>query len=414
MSISEKSLLKFELKEFYKLGWPIVMANLTHMLFGVIDTLMVGHLGTVELASAAFANNLFYLVTITGIGVANATGPLVARALGSGNRDMALLILKHSKVVAFATATILCGCLIFLGANLQWFNQTPAVSELAKGYLYVIAFTTWPSFYFQVYRQYCEATNDQKTPFYASIAALLINVVFNYLLIYGNLGFPKLGLVGAALATLIARIFLFAVLYFKVNLRAQLSKLSESFKWRRKIFGEILLLGLPSGFILLFEVGAFATSAIMAGWINETSLAAHQVVLSLGSMTFMVPLGISFAASIRVGMGYGQRDIQQVKRSIKAAFIFSVGFMSLTTVLFLIFHNQLGLPFSDDIEVLKIAASLFFIAGIFQLCDGIQVTSIGILRAFSDMNIPFGSPLLPIGYSPCRFLTGSHSKKSGV
>lgn len=291
--------------------------------------------------------------------------------------------------MAFVTGTLLCAILMFLGANVGWFNQTAAVSELASGYLFVIALTTWPSFYFQVYRQYCEATNDQKTPFYASIAALLLNVLFNYLLIYGHFGFPKLGLVGAALATLISRIFLLAVLYFKVNLKEKLLSLAEPFRYRKQLFKEILALGLPSGFILLFEVGAFATSAIMAGWIDETSLAAHQVVLSLGSMTFMVPLGISFAASIRVGMGYGQRNIEQVKRSIKAAFIFSVGFMSATTILFLIFHRQLGIPFTEDPAVLEIASALFFIAGIFQLCDGIQVTSIGILRAFSDMKIPF-------------------------
>lgn len=378
-----------ELRHFYKLAWPIILASITHVMFGVTDTLMIGNLSTADLAACAFGSSLFFFVAILGFGIANATSPLVARAIGSHNQTLAAMVLKHSLLISVIIGFILSIILAAMAFFIEEFGQTTEVAIKAKPFIIILAVSIIPSLLFQVYRQYLEAQEKPKLPMFYSVAALLLNVLLNYAMIYGKLGLPQLGLVGAGVATLISRSFLALAMIYEVHFRGQFLKNEMATPWRTGVFKEILGLGVPSGFILLFEVGAFSFSSIMAGWINKESLAAHQVVLSFGSITFMVPLGLSFAASIRVGNGYGRKNIQAMKTSIKAAFIFAVVFMSLTTISFILLRNYLALPFSSDEKVLAIAPMLFLTAGFFQLFDGIQVTSMGILRALADMKVPF-------------------------
>ncbi len=403
--------LKGENRELWVLAWPIIIAQLGQVLFGIVDTLMVSTLGTADLAASAFANSVFWFGSIIAIGVCNVTAPLVATAIGERNEAKAGQILFRSRNLSVLLGLVLTVILIGLGLNFQIFKQDATVSKLAVPYFFVLITSVIPMLVFQSYRQFLEATGHQKEPMYLTFAGVGLNVILNYLFIFGAFGFPEMGLLGAGVATSVTRWMMALGAIYACHSKADLNKyLLHKYSDVAVKYIEMLKLGLPVGMILFFEVGAFGMATILAGQINKESLAAHQIVLNIASFTFMVPLGLSFAASVRVGLAVGEKRFDLVKKRAIVSFAFGIGFMATMSVVILLLRGVLAKALSSDPQVIELAMALFLLAALFQIVDGIQVVANGVLRALKDVRIPmiatfFGYWVvsLPLGYYLVNF-----------
>ncbi|MBK8946722.1 MAG: MATE family efflux transporter [Ignavibacteriae bacterium] len=407
-NISQKNNLKLHFVETIKLAVPVSIGQLGHIMLGVVDSFMVGRLGAEPLAAAALANGLFFLIMVLGIGMSHAITVLVAIAKGENKTKYCGVILKQALILNIAFSIILT-ILVLIAANLiEYLNQEKVVADLTKSYLSILAISILPFMVFQTYRQFVEGLSNTKPPMYIAIIANLVNFIGNWILIYGNLGFPALGLNGAGIATLSTRIFMaLTMMIFVLNSTkykvydTKLNFKNIDFKLIKKIFD----IGFPSGITYSFEVGAFAFAAIIIGWLGSIALAAHQIALNLASISYMVVLGISSAATIRVGNYLGRKDLLNVKRAGFSAIFLGMCFMGLAGITFVLFNNILPTLYIKNSEVVKVASSLIIIAAFFQLSDGIQAVGMGALKGLADVKIPMVITLiaywiiaLPAGY----------------
>lgn len=405
-----KKVLRMEIISLCVLAWPIVVGQVTQMLYGFTDTLMIGHVGTVELAAAAFGNSVFVIFLVFGMGLGNATTPLISRAIGRTDHKGARRILSDAIVVNTVSGILITIVAAICGLFFEHMGQSPEVAKQAQIFYYIICLCLIPSMIYQCYKQYLECILRPHIPMYSAVAGLVLNIVLNWVLIYGTGPIPPMGIAGAALATFISRMITTSYLAAYVRWERTHRTPEETQKIfdvpsRKDVVGELLDLGIPSAFILLFEVGAFATAAIIMGWIGPIEQAAHQVTLSLVSLSFMVPLGLSFAASIRVGTEIGRGDFAAAKRAGTAAAVVAATFMFACALIFGLGRYFWTSLFSHDAHVIELASSLLIIGAIFQVSDGLQVVAAGLLRAVKDVRWPFAITFLaywvfalPIGY----------------
>jgi MATE family multidrug resistance protein len=391
-----------------KLALPVMLSQLGHVMVGVADSVMVGQLGTAELAAVSLGGAPFFLVMLFGIGISYGVTPLVAAEDGNGNHSLIRDYLKHAIVLNFIIG-ILLFLLIYLSAPLLgYLDQDPEVVKFALPYLYIIASSLIPLLLFQAFRQFCEGLSLTKQAMYISVGANLLNVVLNYVLIYGKWGFPELGLNGAAWATLISRIIMALMMAYYVFSSRRFKIYIDTINFREYtnvIWVRILKIGVPSGLQFIFEVGAFAMAAIMVGWLGAEALAAHQIALNLAGITYMTASGISAAATIRVGNQMGKRDFATLRRAGYTCFIMAAIFMAICAIIFITANEQLPRLYIDNEEVIKLTAQLLLIAAVFQISDGVQVVGLGALRGLSDVKIPtvvtmvsFWFFAIPLGY----------------
>jgi MATE family multidrug resistance protein len=382
---------KGHFKRNYLLAYPVVLSQLGHVLVGTADSLMVGRVGTEELAAVSVANAVFSVTMMFGIGISFGLTPLVAQSDGEGSHQAAMRFMKHSFVVNVFFGLLLFSILLFGGFILDVLEQPQEVVVLAKPYLAIIGFSLLPFMVFQTFKQFAEGLSFTKQAMYITLSANVINVILNYVLIFGKLGFEPMGLVGAGWATLISRIImaiamvLFARYYKKFAVYWQYFKVTV---WSRLSFKQLLNLGVPTGFQYIFEVGAFASAAIMIGWMGAVPLASHQVAMNLASISYMMATGISAAATVRVGNQLGQRDISTMRIAAFTCFLMAIIFMSITGLIFMGLNDYLPMLYTSDQEVIKIASSLLIIAALFQLSDGVQVVGLGALRGMGDVKLP--------------------------
>ncbi|SMG33358.1 multidrug resistance protein, MATE family [Marivirga sericea] len=382
---------KEHFKRNYLLAYPVVLSQLGHVLVGTADSVMVGRVGTEELAAVSVANAVFSVTMMFGIGISFGLTPLVAQSDGEGNHRSAMRFMKHSFVINLIFGLLLFGILLFGGFILDILDQPKEVVVLAKPYLAIIGFSLVPFMIFQTYKQFAEGLSLTKQAMYITISANVINIVLNYILIFGKLGFEPMGLVGAGWATLISRILMAVAMALFVRYYKKFAVYWKYFKviiWNPISFKQLLNLGVPTGFQYIFEVGAFASAAIMIGWMGAVPLASHQVAMNLASISYMMATGISAAATVRVGNQLGQRDIPTMRIAAFTCFLMAVIFMSFTGLVFLGLNDYLPMLYTSDQEVIKIASSLLIIAALFQLSDGVQVVGLGALRGMGDVKLP--------------------------
>lgn len=402
------SLLKIHLKGLTKLAIPVSIGQLGHIMMGVVDSFMVGKLGTDSLAASGLANGLFFFILVLGIGMSHAITALVAIARGENKYEECGIIVRQALLVNVVFSIILT-LLTYLAAHMVvYLNQAPSVTLLTKSYLEILSFSILPFMLFQTYRQFVEGLSDTKTPMYLAIIANVVNVIGNWLLIFGNLGFPALGLDGAGFATLITRSFMGLGMLFIVLKFGKYKKYDPTLKFRsinKRVMKKIINIGLPSGLTYSLEVGAFAFAAIIIGWLGSASLAAHQIAINLASISYMVVLGISSAATIRVGNALGEKNILDIKYAGYSAILLGLIFMTFTGLVFILFNKFLPSLYINEEEVIKIASSLLIIAALFQLSDGVQAVGLGVLKGVTDVKIPMIITLiaywiiaLPVGY----------------
>ena len=381
----------YHFKRTLKLAYPVAIGQLGHVMLGVVDSMMVGRVGAESLAAASLVNGLVFLVVVFGLGMTLAITPLVAIARGKNDFEQCGVILRQGLLINFIVSFLL-SILIYFAADLIFFlNQTPAVARLAASYTKILSFSIVPFMLFQNYRQFIEGLQYTKPAMTITLIANGVNIIGNWIFIYGNLGFKAYGLDGAGFSTLLTRIFMAISMIYYVMRARKFKPYDPSLKFRSispSIIKKLLSIGIPTGLQHMFEVGAFAFSAVMIGWLGSKPLAAHQIALSLASMSFMFILGISAAGTIRVGNAVGKQNQLEVRNSGFSAILMAAGIMAIFGSCFIIFRNLLPLLYIDDPEVISLASSLLVVAAIFQISDGVQATGLGVLRGITDVKVP--------------------------
>lgn len=399
-------------KEHYiknaKLALPVVLSQMGHIAVSVADSVMVGRIGAVPLASVSLANSVFSIFMLFGIGVTYGATPLVAAADGTKDVFRSTNILKNS--IFLNTPFGLFMMLLCLTAipGLSYLGQDVEVMKGAIPYFEMLAYSLFPLIIFQTFKQFTEGLSMTKQAMFISISGNLLNVGLNYLFIFGKWGMPSMGVTGAGLATLISRVvmaiamFLFVITYRDLK---QYVKLFNKAVFEFNVIRKILKLGVPSGLQYIFEIGAFSASAVMVGWIGPLPLAAHQIVLNLSGITYMIATGIATASSIRIGNQLGKGDYKNLKKVGETSFVMTGVLMVFFSIGFIVFRYQLPLLYVDDDQVIGIAVTLMLVAALYQVSDGIQAVGLGILRGLTDVKIPTIVTLvsywliaIPVGY----------------
>ena len=368
-----------------------MLGQLGHVMVGLADSIMIGRIGTIPLAAAAFANSIFVVPMVFGIGMAAGLTPPIANADGEGKPHKAGSYLRHALLINMLTATLIFLLLLVFSNFTHLLGQETGVVELSHTYLLIITASIFPFLLFLTFKQFAEGLSDTRFAMVVSIGANLINIFFNYLLIYGNWGFPKLGLNGAGYATLLARVLMAALMYLYVFRAKKFRKYLSGFmqiEWRKKQFQKILSIGFPSGLQYIFEVSAFAIAAIIVGQISAEALAAHQIAISLASLSYMMATGIGAAATVRVANQLGSRNYKVMRAAGRTCFAMTLIFMALCGLTFFLGRNYFPTFYTLDSQVIGIASQLLIIAVFFQLSDGTQVVALGALRGMSEVKIP--------------------------
>ena len=382
---------KLEFKETIRLALPVMIGQVGHMMMGVVDNVMVGQVGAAPLAAAAIGHGLFILILIFGIGVSMAISPLVAMFVGSGMQERTGTIFRHGFLVNAILGVVLSIVGYYFANILYYLDQPDEVTYRAVQYMQILSLSIIPVMIFQTYRQFIEGLSIMKPAMVVTILANFINVFVNWILIFGNLGAPALGLAGAGWATFTTRTLMAISLALYVSYAVRFKPTNPSLHFKTidfKIIRNILKIGVPSGIQYFFEVGAFAGSAVIIGWLGTTPLAAHQIALNLAAISFMFALGISSAASIRVGIAVGRRDIRGIRMAGFSSILLACLVMGIFGIIFVSFRYILPALYIDDPAVIDVAASLLIIAALFQLSDGTQAVGIGALRGIADTRIP--------------------------
>lgn len=384
-----------DLNELVRLASPIVLVQIGVMLMGVVDTVMVGHLSPVALASVALANLYSFGLIIFGLGVLLALDPVVSQALGA--RDHAAVERGLQRGLVLSLCLAVPTSLLYLAVEpvLTFVGQPAEVIPYASAYVYRVLPAVWPFFVFVVLRQCLQAHRRTSPIVITIVVANLLNAALNYLWIFGKLGFPPLGVIGSAWATLASRWFMAAML-LGVGWRF-LSPYLKRFAPRALALRPLLrmlAIGVPIGGQMALEWGAFATVALLMGWLGVIEVAAHQIALNLASLTFMVPVGVSSAASVIVGHAVGREDPVAVRRASGGALLLVTAFMTVAAIAFIGVPETFARIYTDNTEVVALVVLLLPIAGVFQVFDGTQAVALGLLRGLGDTRIPIVSSIV--------------------
>ena len=374
-----------------KLAVPVMLSQLGHVMMGVVDSLMVGHVGAVPLAASSLANVAFNVILLFGIGVSYAITPLVAAAHGENSSSKISEVLKHGLAINITNSFILVGMVMAAKNILYRIDQPEDVVAEAIPYLSIITFSIIPTLIFQTFRQFTEGLSQTRIAMMAVIGSNIIHVPLNYIFIFGGFGLPAMGLVGAGWATLISRVFMAAAIALYVYKAEGLKKFRAGFSignYSKSLINKMLHIGLPAGVQFIFEVAAFDMSAVMMGWLGTKTLAAHQIAINLATISYMTTSGLAAAATIRVSNEVGKKNYLTIRTVAFVLLSIAMSIMFLWGLLFVLGKDFLPTLYVSDPEVIIIAAPLLIIAGFFQLSDGVQVVCLGALRGLHDVKIP--------------------------
>jgi MATE family multidrug resistance protein len=381
--------LRADVAAMLRLAVPVVMVQVGMMLMGVVDTMVVGRVSAVALAAVALGNLAVVAVSAFAIGLLMALDPLVAQAMGA--EDPLAVRRAAQRGIVLAAAVTVPATLVLLPAGpvMTLLRQPAEVVPIAAGYVYRCLPGLLPFYGFIVLRQTLQAMERVRPIVTVIVAANLLNLGLDLVLVYGWLGFPAMGAFGSAWATSIGRFALF-VGVCAVGRRVLAPLLWPPDPEARLIrpLWKVARLGAPIGVQLQLEFTAFAVIALLMGGLGTVPMAAHQVAINLASLTFMVPLGVSAASAVRVGNAVGRQDADAARRAASAGLACGVAFMSLTALLFLGAPRLLASAYTSELDVVALAAALIPIAGVFQVFDGVQVVSSGILRGLGDTRAP--------------------------
>lgn len=383
-----------------KLAYPVILGMLGHTLIGIVDNYMVGNLGSTELAAVSLGNSFIFLAMAIGIGFSTAITPLVAEADAEKN-DKKIRTTFHHGLLLCTILGVSLFIITVLSKQLMYFMDQPeAVVLLAAPYIDWVAFSLIPVVMYQGYKQFADGLSLTKYSMYSIILTNVVHVFFNYVLIYGFWIFPKLGVTGAALGTVISRIMMVVFMHYLMKHNAVMKKFFKNFTFKeikKSILKKIISIGVPSSLQMLFEVTLFTAAIWLSGSLGKNSQAANQIALILASSTFMVAMGLSVTAMIRVGHSRGAGDYKNLIIVARSIFLLAIITEAFFALIFVVFHNFLPHLFlnmhdpaqvMDNKEIIMITSNLLLIAAVFQISDGIQVVVLGALRGLQDVKIP--------------------------
>ncbi len=384
-------LWRHEVRPTFALALPIMAGMVSQMLMGLADTIMVGHVGVVPLAAASFVNAVGHLPLVFGMGLLSCIAVLTSQAYGARKPAEAGEVLRHGLLMSAAMGLLAAFSMFALHPFLDRLGQPPEVVAAAGNYLLIFGVSLLPALIAHGGKQFSDSLNHPWWPTFVMLGGVLLNIFLNWILIYGNWGVPALGLEGAGWATLIARTMMALVMIVYV-LRAPTMRAFHPPRWRTAFsgerFGQMFDVGWPVGVQHFFEVSAFAAGAVMMGWISADAIAAHQIAISCAAMTFMSALGIGAAACIRVGHAYGARQFNRTRRIGFSAVTLAATLMGAFGVIFALAGEPIAGLFIESPTVIALTAQLLIVAAVFQIADGVQVTSLSALRGLSDVRAP--------------------------
>jgi MATE family multidrug resistance protein len=407
-----------ELLPLLKLAGPVVLAEIGWMGMGIVDTMMVGPLGPAAIGATGLGSGVFTSIAIFGMGLMLGLDSLVSRAYGAGDADECERWLHHGVVLALVTGPLVMALTWLAYLTLDRWGLHPDIHALVAPYLSAIAAGAWPLLLYAAFRRYLQGMHIVRPIMVALVSANLINAGANWVLIYGNLGFPALGVAGSAWATTAARVYMAAFLFMAIRREHRRRRRPASAgpgvdRHRPFVFDpdrirRLIALGFPAAAQITLEVGVFAAATALAGKLDPVSSGSHQIALNLASLAFMVPLGLASSGAVRVGHAVGARDLPRAARAGWTALATGSAIMLAIGVVFFAWPVLLMRLFTDDPRVIEIGVGLLAIAAAFQLFDGAQAVTTGILRGTGDTRTPMITNVvghwllgLPIGYALC-------------
>jgi len=418
--------IRREFRPMLRLALPLALAELSWVAMGLVDTMMVGRLpySAVAIGAVSLGTIFFYTIGIVGSSIMLGLDTLVSQAYGAGKLEDCHRAFFNALYIALWLAPAL---VLLIFAALPLLNHAgvdPQVLAYTVPFVKVLTWSTLPLVLYFVLRRYLQSMAIVKPVVFAGISANAVNLIGNWVLVYGHLGFSGLGVTGSAWSTLISRIYMVtmlavAAIYYDRKRASGLWKASR--RLDGQITRELLRLGVPAATQLLLEVSAFSVTTVLIARLGALPLAGHQIALNVASVTFMVPLGIGAAAAVRVGHAIGARDYFAAARAGWMALLFGATFMSCSALVLSLFPRAIARVYSPQIEVIRTGASLLIVAAVFQLFDGLQVVATGALRGAGDTRTPmfanllgywvFGMPLgavlcFKFGFGAVGFWTG--------
>lgn len=420
-------------KEFsynLKLAYPIILGMLGHTLIGIVDNIMVGKLGATELAAVSLGNSFIYVAISLGIGFSTAITPIIAQADAEKDTQKIRSAFHHGLFLCGILGLTLFGVIVLAKPLMYYMGQPEEVIVLAKPYIDWVAFSLIPLVVYQGYKQFADGLSMTKYSMYAIIMANVVHVILNYFLIYGIWVFPKMGIIGAALGTVISRFMMLAFMHLILSRNKKLTAYFQNFSFqdiKKAMLNKIVSLGLPSALQMFFEVALFTSAIWLSGSLGKNSQAANQIALSLASATFMFAMGLSVTAMIRVSNQKGLKDYKKLVVVARSIFLLAIIIEIIFAICFVLFHQYLPHLFLnmeknalviDNEEVIAIAAQLLLVAAVFQISDGIQVVVLGALRGLQDVKIPMYITFAAywvVGF-PVSYYLGKHTelKATGI
>ncbi len=385
-----------------------MIGQLGMILTGVIDNMMVGWLSYEHLSAASLANSIFFVLVVVAMGITYAIAPLVAEADAAGRPRHCARYLRQGLWVGVGSSVLTMALMEGSIWLLPYLDQPHQDVVWGSSYLRLLYLSAPAMILFLTYKQYTDGLSLTRIAMVVTIIGLLVNTLANWLLIFGIGGFPRWELDGAGVATLLSRVVMLVLLAWYVHFgkkRGAPSLPEGSWRLHMPTIRKILKIGVPSGFQYFFEVGAFSGAVIMIGWMGAAPRSAHQIVLNLSSVTYMVVTGLAAGATIRVGNALGRKDMDEVRQAGYAGLWLGGLFMGIAALAFVVFRNILPTFYNDHPEVLELASSLMILAGAFQIFDGLQAVGMGILRGLHDVMRPmmiafvcYWLVALPVGY----------------
>lgn len=417
-----------EFKYNLQLAYPVVLGMLGHTLIMIVDNIMVGKLGSTELAAVSLANSMIFVALSLGIGFSTAITPIVGEADAEKDSEKIRSAFHNGLFLCVILGFLLFGLVVLGKPIMEMLHQPKEVIVLAKPFLDWVGFSLVPLIIYQGYKQFADGLSMTKYSMYAIVMANILHVIINYCLIYGVWIFPKMGIVGAALGTVISRIAMVVFMHIILSRQEQLKTYFHNFSFseiKKETIQKIVNLGVPSALQMLFEVVLFTAAIWLCGNIGKTSQAANQIALSLASMTFMFAMGLSVVSMIRVSNQKGLNDYKNLVVVARSIFLLVILIEIVFAILFIVLHNlvpSLFLDMSDtkqlldNKEVVFIAAKLLLVAAVFQISDGIQVVVLGALRGLQDVKIPMYLTFIAywvIGF-PISYYLGEYTELKAV
>lgn len=383
--------IKTEARGLLVLGLPLIINNLLTLAVQVADTVMAGRLSAQDLAAIALGGSLWMIGFLFGLGVLIAVNPKVARFFGAGDYGPIGQLGREGLLLSFFVALLVAGILTLSLELLRWVQPEPEVERLTRDYLFAMAWGLPAVYGFQALRGISEGMGHTIPTMVVGVIALPINITGNVIFMYGHLGFPAMGAVGCGVSSAMT----FWLMFIGMGIYISLAKtyhniglwkpgLSISFKGVRGI----LALGTPIGLAMLLEVTLFSAAGLLMAKLGTVTVAAHQIALNYAGLMFMVPLGLSMAATVRVAHAMGSDNPDQARCVAKAGLGMSVIFMSLSALVIVIAGEKIVSAYTTDLAVAELALSLLYMAAIFQFSDGLQVAASGALRGYHDTFIP--------------------------